>query len=137
MTLITTDITSTRWLNAEYFRRHHAERMRLGLVHYVMWVVVDPDEQLRGSNVALAREALRAEARDGALLVFDLPESHQPENDGGGAELMLRMAKMVGEVRLLPLASQRFFALEFAPQTQGVPRSDAGSIEEVMGTPAT
>ena len=137
MTLISTDITSTRWLNAEYFRRHHAERLRLGLVHYVMWVVVDPDEPIRGSNVALAKEALNAEARDGALLVFDLPESHQPANGGGAAEFMLRMAKMVGEVDLLPLAAQRFFALDFAPRRPGVHDTDAGSIKEVMGTPAT
>lgn len=137
MTLISTDITSTRWLNAEYFRRHHADRMRLGLVHYVMWVVVDPDEQLRGANVALAKEALSAEARDGALLVFDVPESHQPTSDGGAAELMLRMARMVGEVRLLPLSAQRFYALDFAPQTRIGPDGDGGSIEEVMGTPAT
>ena len=67
MTLIATDITSTRWLNPDYFRKHHPERMRKGLVHYVMWVVVDPDVELRGANIALAKEALAAEARDGAL----------------------------------------------------------------------
>lgn len=82
-------------LNAEYFRRHHADRMARGQVHYVMWVVVDPDVELRGANVALAKEALTAEARDGALLVFDLPDTHQPDDAGGAAELMLRMAKIV------------------------------------------
>ncbi|NBU07273.1 MAG: hypothetical protein EBT38_06295 [Acidimicrobiia bacterium] len=75
--------------------------MRKGLVHYVMWVVVDPDVEVRGANIALAKEALAAEARDGALLVFDLPETHQPNDEGGAAALMLRMARMVGNFRRL------------------------------------
>ncbi|MFM7258753.1 MAG: hypothetical protein ACKO1E_09230 [Acidimicrobiaceae bacterium] len=62
----------------------------------------------------LARQALTAEARDGALLVFDIPEVHQPEAKGGAAELLFRMAKLVGDVELLPLSTQRYFALDFA-----------------------
>lgn len=137
MTLIATDITSTRWLNAEYFRTNHAERMRKGLVHYVMWVVVDASVELRGANIALAKEALAAEARDGALLVFDLAESKQPNDKGGAAELMLRMAKMVGEVSLLPLAAQRFYALEFSSTPTESALRGAGKMKEAMGTPAT
>jgi hypothetical protein len=137
MTLIATDITATRWLNADYFRRHHAERMKKGLVHYVMWVVVDSSVELRGANLALAKEALTAEARDGSLLVFDLPESHQPSEQGGAAELMLRMARMVGEVRLLPLAAQRFYALDFAGVRAGEGLGDGDNLKEVMGSPAT
>ncbi|MEY4401532.1 MAG: hypothetical protein RL072_1397 [Actinomycetota bacterium] len=137
MTLIATDITSTRWLNPDYFRKHFGERMRKGLVHYVMWVVVDPDVELRGANIALAKEALAAEARDGALLVFDLPEARQPDEDGGAAALMLRMARMVGEAELLPLQSQRFFALDFT-QTRPENRDVTGdNLKEAMGTPAT
>lgn len=137
MTLIATDITSTRWLNPDYFRKHFAERMRRGLVHYVMWVVVDPDVELRGANIALAKEALAAEARDGALLVFDLPETRQPDEDGGAAALMLRMARMVGEAELLPLASQRFFALDFTQTRQENQDVTGDNLKEAMGTPAT
>jgi hypothetical protein len=137
MTLITTDITSTRWLNVDYFRRHHTERMRKGLVHYVMWVVVDSSVELRGANLALAKEALSAEARDGALLVFDLPDSHQPSEHGGAAELMLRMARMVGEVRLLPLSAQRFYALDFVGASTTKDSADGDNLKEVMGSPAT
>jgi hypothetical protein len=137
MTLISTDITSTRWLNPDYFRTHFAERMRKGLVHYVMWVVVDPDVELRGANIALAKEALAAEAQDGALLVFDLPETHQPSDEGGAAALMLRMARMVGEADLLPLSSQRFFALDFAQNQRGQGDVTADNLKEAMGTPAT
>jgi hypothetical protein len=53
-------------------------------------------------------------ARDGALLVFDIPELHQPAAKGGAAELLFRMAKLVGDVELLPLSTQRYFALDFA-----------------------
>ena len=137
MTLIATDITSTRWLNPDYFRQHHAERMRKGLVHYVMWVVVDSDVEVRGANIALAKEALAAEARDGALLVFDLPETRQPDDHGGAAELMLRMGQMVGEVQLVPLAAQRFFALDFTPVGSDVANGGGDNIKEAMSTPAT
>ena len=137
MTLIATDITSTRWLNPDYFRQHHAERMRKGLVHYVMWVVVDSDVEIRGANIALAKEALAAEARDGALLVFDLPETRQPDDHGGAAELMLRMGQMVGEVQLVPLAAQRFFALDFTPVGSDVANGGGDNIKEAMSTPAT
>jgi len=137
MTLISTDITSTRWLNPDYFRTHFAERMRKGLVHYVMWVVVDPDVEVRGANIALAKEALAAEARDGALLVFDLPETHQPNEEGGAAALMLRMARMVGNAELLPLAAQRFFALDFSQTRQEQQDVTGDNLKEAMGTPAT
>lgn len=137
MTVISTDIQTTRWLNPDYFKRHHADRMRKGLVHYVMWVVVDADVDIRGANVALAKEAFTAEARDGALLVFDLPEARQPSDSGGAAELMLRMAKIVGEVQLLPLAAQRFFALDFAELPSSEVGRDGDNLKEDMGTPAT
>lgn len=137
MTLIATDITTTRWINAEYFRRHHTERMRKGLVHYVMWVVVDSSVAVRGSNIALAKEALAAEARDGALLVFDVPETKQPHENGGAAELMLRMAGMVGEVELVSLAAQRFYALDFTRARAETPGNDGDNIKEAMSTPAT
>ncbi len=55
MTLIATDITSTRWLNPDYFRQHHAERMRKGLVHYVMWVVVVVQAAKASSGVLSSR----------------------------------------------------------------------------------
>ena len=58
---------------------------------------------------------MAVEAREGALLVFDMPEDNQPNATGGAAELMTRMARMVGEATLIPLTVQRYFALDFAP----------------------
>jgi len=132
MTLIATDVTATRWLNPDYFRRNYAERMRKGLVHYVMWVVVDPDVEIRGANVALAKEALAAEARDGALLVFDLPDTHQPTGERGAAALMLRMARMVGDAELVPLSAQRFYALDFTRAVVAVDGDTTGGQVRIL-----
>ncbi len=114
MTLVSTDVRSTRWLSEIYFEKHFPDRFRSGQVHYIVWVVVAPTTDAKGANIMLARQALSAEARDGALLVFDVPDLHQPGANGGAAELLYRMAKMVGDVELLPLSTQRYFALDFA-----------------------
>ncbi len=114
MTLVSTDVRATRWLSDIYFEKHFPERFQAGQVHYIVWVVVDAAADAHGANSLLARQALSAEARDGALLVFDVPDLHQPGPKGGAAELLYRMAKMVGDVELLPLSTQRYFALDFA-----------------------
>lgn len=114
MTLVSTDVRATRWLSEIYFEKHFPDRYRAGQVHYIVWVVVDPQADAKGANVMLARQALTAEARDGALLVFDIPELHQPAEKGGAAELLFRMAKLVGDVELLSLSTQRYFALDFS-----------------------
>ena len=72
----------------------------------------------------MARQAMAVEAREGALLVFDMPEDNQPHAAGGAAELMRRMARMVGEAHLLPLTVQRYYALDFqsahSPEISGL-----------------
>lgn len=113
MTLVSTDVRATRWLSDIYFQKQFPDRFHAGQVHYIVWVVVDPVADAKGANVMLARQALTAEARDGALLVFDVPELHQPSAKGGAAELLFRMAQLVGDVELLPLSTQRYFALDF------------------------
>ena len=113
MTLIATDIKRTRWLSEHYFKQHFPEKFRLGRVHYVVWAVVDPGYVTRGASIFMARQAMAVEAREGSLLVFDMPEENQPNAVGGAAELMRRMARMVGEADLLPLTVQRYYALDF------------------------
>jgi len=115
MTLVATDVRRTRWLSEHYFKSHFLEKFERGQVHYVVWAVVDPDFVARGASIFMARHAMAVEAREGSLLVFDLPEVNQPNAEGGAAELMLRMARMVGEARLITLTTQRYYALDFAP----------------------
>ncbi len=134
MTLVSTDVRATRWLSDIYFEKHFPERYRAGQVHYIVWVVVDPATDAKGANVMLARQALTAEARDGALLVFDVPEVHQPGAKGGAAELLYRMAKLVGDVELLPLSTQRYFALNFAKLPISEDGQDAPISELVKNT---
>jgi hypothetical protein len=44
-----------------------------------------------------------------------MPESNQPNEQGGAAELMFRMARQVGGAHLIPLTVQRYYALDFSP----------------------
>lgn len=115
MTLVATDVRRTRWLSEHYFKHHYSEKFEHGKVHYVVWAVVDPGFVARGASIFMARHAMAVEAREGSLLVFDLPETNQPNTEGGAAELMLRMARMVGDAQLIPLTTQRYYALDFAP----------------------
>lgn len=114
MVLVATNVRRTRWLSTAYFERTHPELVRAGRVHYVVWAVVDPDDEARGAGIFLARQAMAVEAREGALLVFDLPESNQPEAAGGAAAFMHRVARMVGGAELVPLTVQRYYALDFS-----------------------
>jgi hypothetical protein len=80
----------------------------------------------------MARQAMAVEAREGSLLVFDMPEENQPNATGGAAELMRRMARMVGEAELLPLTVQRYYALDF--KSAVVSNSHANSPQESLLT---
>jgi hypothetical protein len=115
MTLVATDVRRTRWLSEHYFKSHFSAKFDRGQIHYVVWAVVDPGFVARGASIFMARHAMAAEAREGSLLVFDLPETNQPNAEGGAAELMLRMARMVGEAQLITLTTQRYYALDFVP----------------------
>lgn len=117
MTLVATDVKRTRWLSELYFKKHFPEKFRAGRIHYVVWAVVDPSWTTRGASLFLARHAMAVEAREGSLLVFDMPQDNQPNETGGAAELMSRMARMVGEATLIPLTVQRYYALDFSPMS--------------------
>ncbi|MFM7124121.1 MAG: hypothetical protein ACKOXW_02430 [Actinomycetes bacterium] len=115
MTMIATDVRRTRWLSEHYFKKNYPHQFATGKVHYVVWAVVDPSHVTKGVSMFMARQAMAVEAREGSLLVFDMPESNQPHELGGAAELMHRMARQVGGARLVPLTVQRYYALDFAP----------------------
>jgi hypothetical protein len=131
MALIITDVRATRWLNEDFFADRYPQRFRAGQVHYVVWVTIDPAYAGKGALMVLARQALAVESRDGALLVFDTPEVNQKEDEGGAAALMLRMAQMVGEAQLVPLTTQRYYAVDFAP----APEIEDNSEEDGVSTP--
>ena len=114
MALISTDVNRTRWLSERFFRTHFPQRYEAGQVHYVVWVTIDPSFVATGAIATLAQQALAVEAADGALLVFDVPDINQPQAEGGAAELMIRLARSVGEADLVPLGTQRYFAVDFS-----------------------
>ena len=115
MAVIATDIGVTRYLSVPYFRRRYPQRLAEGRIHYIMWIIVHPDHQNTRATFELARAGLASEAEEGTLLVFDLPESNQPREDGGGAELFRRVARTIAEVQLESFGVSRYYALDFAP----------------------
>jgi EAL domain-containing protein (putative c-di-GMP-specific phosphodiesterase class I) len=127
MSVAATDISSTRYLSRAFFERTYPERMAAGLVHYVMWIVVHPDNQASKALFHLARAGLAQEQEEGALVVFDLPESNQPDEQGGAAELLRRLASLVGPVSLESFGATRYYALDFAPvATKAAPAAVGG-----------
>ena len=129
MTLIATDIGATRYISRAYFEHHFPEHVRRNAVHYLMWLVVHPAFEARGAIIRLAREGLALEASDEVLLVFDVPEKNQPRDTGGLAEMMLRLARMLGtDAPVRKLETQRYYAVDFAP---AVVSPEAAEVAEV------
>jgi hypothetical protein len=123
LALISTDVNRTRWLSERYFKTHFPERYSAGQVHYVVWVTIHPSYVASAAITTLAKQALAVEAADGALLVFDVPEVNQPNDEGGASELMIRLARSVGEADLVPLSTQRYFAVDFSGAISAAPTS--------------
>lgn len=137
MVLIATDIAATRYLSAPYFERHFAEHSQRGAVHYILFVVVHPRFAAKGALARMARDVLGTEATEGVLLVFDSPEYNQPNDDGGAALMMERLAKMVTTgAPLVPLDVSRYYGIDFAASSayadhpQPVPNRDTSEPSE-------
>jgi hypothetical protein len=119
MCVIATDITRSRYLSNAYFETHFPSHVRNGTVHYIYWLVVHPGHGARGTIIRLAKECLKREADDGALLVFDTPQTNERSANGGFARMMERLAKMVGApapVQLLEV--QRYYAIDLSAARQ-------------------
>ncbi len=114
-TVVATDFAATRYLSRAYFETNYCEQTLQRRVHYLLWVVIDRAWGAKGALARLARETLAVEAAEGALLVFDAPESNQKDEAGGLAELMKRLASMVSRGTAIQLvATQRYFAADFS-----------------------
>lgn len=114
-TVIATDVSVTRYLSRAYLELHYPEHVLRNAVHCILFVVVHPAHVAKGALVRLARETFAIEAAEGTLLVFDTPRINQPDDTGGLAEMMFRLASMVSrgaEVDLVEV--QRFYAVDFA-----------------------
>jgi hypothetical protein len=119
MCVIATDITRSRFLSTAYFEARYPTQLRNGTVHYIYWLVVHPIHAAKGAIIRLAKECLALEAHEGALLVFDTPETNERSNGGGFTRMMERLAKMVGApapVQLLEV--QRYYAIDLSTARQ-------------------
>jgi hypothetical protein len=114
-TLIGTDVSATRYLSRAYFEKHYPEHVLRNAVHCILWVVVHPAHVAKGALVRLAKDTFAIEAEEGALLVFDTPRINQPEETGGLAEMMARLASMVSVgTTVEQVEIQRYYAVDFA-----------------------
>lgn len=113
--MIATDIAATRYLSRAYFDHHYPEHSLRSVVHYILWIVVHPAHVAKGTLVRLSKEAFALEADEGALLVFDVPQVHQPTEVGGFAEMMHRAGNMVSPgTEVSQIEVQRYFVADFA-----------------------
>ena len=79
-----------------------------------------PRHAAKGAIIRLAKECLALEAHEGALLVFDTPETNERSTGGGFTRMMERLAKMVGApapVQLLEV--QRYYAIDLSTARAG------------------
>jgi hypothetical protein len=129
-TVITTDISTTRYLSLQYFETHYPDHVLRNAVHYVLFVIVHPAQVAKGALVRLARESFGLEAEEGALVIFDTPMANQPGERGGVAEMALRLAKMVSagsETHQIEI--QRDYASDFAKGVRHVHREFEELVE--------
>ena len=138
MVLIATDIGSTRYLSEPFFERHFTDHSRRGAVHYILFVVVHPRYAAKGALTRMARDVLGTEAAEGVLLVFDSPEINQPQDQGGVALMMERLAKMVVTgAPLLPLDVSRYYGIDFAATSAYIEAAEPepARVERPSGVP--
>jgi Acetyltransferase (GNAT) domain len=132
MALIATDVSATRYLSRAYLQHNFPDRFERGEIHYILWTVVDREYAAKGAIVRLARGALALEAEEGALVIFDAPQANQEEEEGGLAELALRLGRMVGTAELRPLEVQRYYALDFAGSIEdGAANEDSEKLADL------
>jgi hypothetical protein len=114
-TLIGTDVSATRYLSQAFFEKHYPDHTLRNAIHCILWVVVHPSHVAKGALVRLAKDTFAIEADEGALLVFDTPRVNQPEETGGLAEMMSRLASMVSlGTTVEQIEIQRYYAVDFA-----------------------
>jgi len=115
MSVIATDLANSRYLSSAYFEARYPTHVKNGTVHYIYWVVVHPGREARGAIIALAKDCLALEADEGALLVFDTPETNERSAGGGFVRMMERLAQMVGAAAPVQLLEvQRYYASDLS-----------------------
>jgi hypothetical protein len=133
MSVIATDLANSRYLSSAYFETRYPTHFRNGTVHYIYWVVVHPGREARGAIISLAKKCLALEADEGALLVFDTPETNERSVGGGFVRMMERLAQMVGAAAPVQLLEvQRYYAIDLSEaQLDDVPLDtlDIGTLE--------
>jgi hypothetical protein len=113
--LIATEFFPGCYLSRPYFERRYPEQMDGRRVHLIRCLAVHPRFIASGAISRLAKASLALEIEENAVLIFDAPLMHQPEAVGGFAEMMNRLAKLVGsQAEVEQIEVQRYYAIDFA-----------------------
>jgi hypothetical protein len=123
MIILASDVGATRYLSRAYLHARYPEKLRLGLVRYILWAVVDREHSGLPAAIKLGRTAFALEAQEGALIVFDVPAKNHGQR-GTLPDLARRVAALSGDATLEEIEVQRYYALNFQSA------SDADEVQE-------
>jgi hypothetical protein len=99
-------------VNDRYLARRFPEHHARGAVHYCLFLLVHPDHRRSRALPLLARAGFGAEADEGAVVVFDCPQSNQPYDGFGLADVMQRLAQSVSpEASMVNLEVHQYYGL--------------------------
>jgi hypothetical protein len=93
MTAVATDLSANSWVNDAYLAQRFPEHHARGAVHYCLFLLVHPDFRRSRALSMLTRAGFGAEAGERAVVVFDCPQSNQPFEGFGLADVMERLAR--------------------------------------------
>jgi hypothetical protein len=110
--VLASDIGATRYLSRAYLEARYPEKIRQGLVRYILFVVIDREHSGLSAAIKLGRTAFALEAQEGALVVFDVPAKNHGQR-GTLADLARRIAALSGTATLSEIEVQRYYALDF------------------------
>jgi hypothetical protein len=117
---VATDLASSSfWINPVFLARRYPEQFAAGRVHYILFIVVEPDYRSTRAASLMLRKGLAIEARENVVLIFDVGTANQAEDDGGLAAFGVRASAGLADLEIVE--TQRYFALHLGSDRAMLP----------------
>jgi hypothetical protein len=127
--VLAADVGATRYLSRAYLEARYPEKLRAGLIRYILFAVIDRSSSGLSAPFKLSTTVFALEAQEGSLVVFDSPAKNHGQR-GGMAELVRRAARIAGESTMEEIEVQRYYAVSFAgPAGAQVGDTEAVAVE--------
>jgi hypothetical protein len=127
--VIAADVGATRYLSRAYLEARYSDKVRQGLVRYILFVAIDSSRTGLAAVYKLVGTAFALEAQEGSLMIFDSPAKNHGQR-GSMAELVRRIAHRAGESTMEEIEVQRYYAVSFAgPAGAQVGDTEAVAVE--------